>query len=401
LNLPRQDDLEFLRSTVRPKYEEGSGEITLVDLFSGCGGMALGVAHAAHLRGRSVRVPLAIDEDEDAIGVFRDNFANADCRRADVCDWFDGALDDRLTKTERQTRVHTGKGVTFLLGGPPCQGNSNLNNHTRRNDPRNALYARMARAARVLEAKFVIVENVADVLKDHEKVVEVTKEALKRYKYQVHDTVVDLWPVGVPQRRRRHILFASRDRKVAPRKVLEALRGDPERHGRNLRWAISDLESVVPEGGFDSPSMPKGDNVWRMEWLFDEDEYDLPNPLRPPCHRDNPDHTYYSVYGRLHWDQPAPTITTGFNSMGQGRYVHPSKRRVITPHEAARVQTFPDFFDFGSTNKRTAWARLIGNAVPPLLTMRIAEQALENAGAAVRQIAPRSRKRQTELSATG
>lgn len=138
-----------------------------------------------------------------------------------------------------------------------------------------------------------------------------------------------------------------------------------------------------------------------MEWLFDKDEYDLPNDLRPPCHRDNPDHTYYSVYGRLHWDQPAPTITTGFNSMGQGRYVHPSKRRVITPHEAARVQTFPDFFDFGATNKRTAWARLIGNAVPPLLTMRLAEHALVNAGATVRKIAPRSRKRQTELSATG
>ncbi|WP_166398840.1 DNA cytosine methyltransferase [Rubrobacter marinus] len=401
MNLPRQDDREFLRSKVRPQYEEGSGEVKVVDLFSGCGGMALGVAHAAHLKGKAVRVPLAIDEDEDAIGVFGDNFANADCHRDDVCEWFDGALEDRITGAERRTRAHTGSGVHFLLGGPPCQGNSNLNNHTRRNDPRNALYARMARAARVLEAKFVIVENVADVLKDQGKVVEATKEALDRYGYRVHDAVVDLWPVGVPQRRRRHILFASRDHEVVPTKVLEALQDDTERHGRDLRWAISDLERVAPEGGFDSPSIPKGDNVWRMKWLFDEDEYDLPNDLRPPCHRDNPGHTYYSVYGRLRWDQPAPTITTGFGSMGQGRYVHPSQRRTITPHEAARIQTFPDFFDFGATHKRTAWARMIGNAVPPLLTMRIAEHALGSVGATDRKVAPRSHERQAQLSATG
>jgi DNA (cytosine-5)-methyltransferase 1 len=65
--------------------------------------------------------------------------------------------------------------------------------------------------------------------------------------------------------------------------------------------------------------------------------------------------------------------------MGQGRNVHPTRRRTITPHEAARLQFFPDFFSFGAVDTRSAWAQLIGNAVPPLLTMRIAEHALGEA----------------------
>ena len=74
-----------------------------------------------------------------------------------------------------------------------------------------------------------------------------------------------------------------------------------------------------------------------------------------------------SVYGRLSWDKPAQTVTRGFYSMCMGRYVHPSQRRTLTAREAARLQFFPDFFDFSGANTRTAIATLIGNAVPPKL----------------------------------
>ena len=82
------------------------------------------------------------------------------------------------------------------------------------------------------------------------------------------------------------------------------------------------------------------------------------------------------MYGRLRWDQPAQTITTGFGSMGQGRYVHPARRRTITPHEAARLQTFPDTFDFGDVTSRKALAKMIGNAVPPLLMATLGDSIL-------------------------
>jgi DNA (cytosine-5)-methyltransferase 1 len=102
----------------------------------------------------------------------------------------------------------------------------------------------------------------------------------------------------------------------------------------------------------------------------------LPNKLRPPCHRNKPDHRYKSMYGRLRWDQPAQTITTGFGSPGQGRYLHPDLPRTLTPHEAARVQFFPDWFDFGKAPSRSALAHCIGNAVPPKLGFAAARYLL-------------------------
>jgi DNA (cytosine-5)-methyltransferase 1 len=82
------------------------------------------------------------------------------------------------------------------------------------------------------------------------------------------------------------------------------------------------------------------------------------------------------MYGRLRWNMPAQTITTGFGSMGQGRYIHPSQQRTLTPHEAARLQTFPDFFDFDAVKSRGSWARMIGNAVPPLVVLQFAARLL-------------------------
>ena len=91
-------------------------------------------------------------------------------------------------------------------------------------------------------------------------------------------------------------------------------------------------------------------------------------------------------------------MTTGFNCMGQGRYVHPSRRRVITPHEAARLQTLPDFVDFKHVPARTHLAKLIGNSVPPLLSYAIGKsiipllnssrQASDGHGTSIRDLRP-------------
>lgn len=143
---------------------------------------------------------------------------------------------------------------------------------------------------------------------------------------------------------------------------------------RNVRWAIDDLVDVSATEGIDSPTVATTENQRRMKWLIDNDRYNLPNKMRPQCHHD--DHTYLSMYGRLDWDAPAQTITTGYGSMGQGRYVHPSRPRTITPHEAARLQTIPDFFEFGQNTPRKTWAHVIGNAVPPLLGVHIGQPLL-------------------------
>jgi len=74
------------------------------------------------------------------------------------------------------------------------------------------------------------------------------------------------------------------------------------------------------------------------------------------------------MYGRLSYDLPAATITGGFGSPGQGRFIHPTQRRTLTPHEAARLQFFPDWFKFSDVATRTALAKMIGNAVPMKLS---------------------------------
>ncbi|MBV9486535.1 MAG: DNA cytosine methyltransferase [Frankiaceae bacterium] len=77
------------------------------------------------------------------------------------------------------------------------------------------------------------------------------------------------------------------------------------------------------------------------------------------------------MYGRLKWTDPAQTITSGYGSIGQGRYMHPSLTRALTPHEAARLQGFPDYFKFHDAAKRAELATMIGNAVPPALSAAV------------------------------
>ena len=332
----------------------------------------LGVAEAARQRGYSTSVRLAIDLDPVAAAVYAENFPGARVESAAVEEWFPGPIGESLTSREEEVRDEIGA-VDLLIAGPPCQGHSDLNNHTRREDSRNALYARVARAAEVLEPQVVIVENVPAVCHDLGGVVAAARHALEAAGYFVDDAVISTLRLGVPQTRNRHFMFAHPD--SGQTRPLARLPNDLD-DGRTVRWAIADLEYAPNGAVVDSPTRISSTNRKRIAWLFDQNVYDLPDSLRPPCHRDRP-HSYRSMYGRLHWDKPAQTITTGFTSMGQGRYVHPSQPRTITPHEAARLQTFPDFFTFASVPGRTRLASLIGNAVPPIASLRLALLAID------------------------
>ncbi|HET9149933.1 MAG TPA: DNA cytosine methyltransferase, partial [Alphaproteobacteria bacterium] len=134
-----------------------------------------------------------------------------------------------------------------------------------------------------------------------------------------------------------------------------------------LSWAIEDLIDVGSDELWDAAPTLSAENQARINYLFENDLFDLPDKERPDCHKNGT--SYTAVYGRLHWDKPAQTITTGFNTPGQGRYIHPRRRRVITPHEAARIQGFPDWFKFEApvAVHRKNLAKWIGDAVPPVL----------------------------------
>jgi DNA (cytosine-5)-methyltransferase 1 len=366
-------DLAFLRSTERPDYESLMPRIRVVDLFCGGGGLSMGVAEAARRLSQGTKVVLAVEVDDDSADVYEANFPAANLIRSDVCDLLNGELGTTATQKERRLRQRIGD-VDVLVAGPPCQGHSDLNNHTRRSDPRNALYLRAVRAVEIFRPTFVVVENVPAIQHDAAGVLKAATEALEAGGYNFAVSVLNLVRFGVPQGRRRHVLLAALGDLVEPAVVLASPSPCADHQARTVAWAIDDLVDVVATEGPDSPSTASPVNRTRMNWLLENNAYDLPNHHRPKCHQG--EHSYVSMYGRLRWDTPAQTITTGYGSMGQGRFVHPTLARTLTPHEAARLQTLPDFFDLDETKGREVWATVIGNAVPPLLGVHLLEPLL-------------------------
>lgn len=367
-------DRAWLRAEKWPSCSSEKRSIRLVDLFSGCGGMTLGVAEACRSLDLSLNPVLAVDVDDDALSVYHDNFAATALEDTPVEDLFEGEPGDALTEKEKKIR-NTYSPVDVLVAGPPCQGSSDLNNHTRRDDPKNELYFTIVRAVEVLRPKHVIVENVIGIQHDRREVFQRTKESLGTVSttndYSVDSSLLKAEDFGVAQRRHRLFLAASSEREIDLEEYCAQFRVDD----RDFAWACGDLKGRVADGGgFDRTTSVAPKTQERIDTLFENEAYNLPDDLRPPCHEDT-DYDYKAIYGRMWEDRPAPTITTGFTSMGQGRFVHPTERRMITPHEAARLQFLPDFFHFGDRTRNT-YKTLIGNAVPPKLTFVISLQML-------------------------
>ena len=354
-------DQVFLRSKKHAWHSPLRGTVRTADLFSGCGGMSLGTREACTALGKQFKSVLAIDEDSSSLEVYKRNFTPTQAINLDIWSVLSGETGARLQKEEKALLKKIGA-VDICLAGPPCQGHSDLNNHTRRKDKRNKLYERVARFAEVAEPSHLIVENVPTVIHGKDRALDNTIARLEQLGYKVDTTVLNLAELGVPQRRKRHVLVAS-NRTISIDEIAEKYKIAKE---RTVRWAIADLAREASSDLFRSPSALHEDNVRRINYLMKTGKYDLPNRLRPVCHQD--EHSYVSMYGRLRYDEPAQTITSGFGSPGQGRYIHPTCRRTIIPHEAARLQFFPDSFDFSSVNLRTALASMIANAVPMILS---------------------------------
>lgn len=324
----------------------------IVDLFSGLGGLTVGSIEASRLLNAELEIVFACDINTHCAEFYKSNFSKYLLR------YHTGSILDI-----KQDPV-SGSSVDYLFAGPPCQGHSDLNNSSRRSDPRNLLYLETVRMINVFNPRVFIVENVPTVVHAKEGVVLELKRELA-HKYNIKEYIVDFVKLGVAQTRKRHILIGSKN--VLDDDFFESIykKFTP----KTLRDVIFDLREDDKKTLFDTSSKMSKDNFKRASFLIDNEVFDLPNHLRPKCHQGN--HSYKSMYGRLSWDKPSQTITSGFGSMGQGRYLHPSESRVITPHEAARIQDLPDWLDFSMVEKRGELHKMIGNAVPPRLSKEL------------------------------
>lgn len=352
--MPRTELLDFHRP------------IRVVDLCCGPGGFATGFRRACQAVGVRCIFAAAVDISPHALAVYRLNLRPRSLvaeHIANLVDYDDSASVPSVTE---KLQAYTNS-VDVVLAGPPCEGNSNLNNRTRRVDRRNELYVSCVALAIGLKARVIIIENVAQVTRARQQVVPRAVQMLERYGYQVAsaELMLDAAEFGAAQRRRRHFLVATRTQRQPDLGSVAALKIGP----LSVMDAIGDLADEKSDQILDRPSRLSTENQARVDYLFAHPEsYDLPESERPECHRDG--HTYPSVYGRMRADQPCQTITTGFLSPGRGRYVHPTVPRSLTLREGARLQGFADdylWFRDHHAPPRTTLAHLIGNAVPPQL----------------------------------
>ncbi len=361
----------YIRGGIPSLAREPESTLKVVDLFSGAGGLALGVRQLAAEWGRPVVTELIVDRDDDANAVYMTNHDTRLRSEASVR----SLVDYRLRGWERDTAfvyppdvldsniAEAAHEADLLIAGPPCQGNSNLNNRSRRDDRRNDLYLTVPAFAIAVGARNVIIENVPGVLHDRSRVVQTAEQLFESSGYRVTSGVLAAHELGWPQTRRRFFMVACRDHRPIP---LDAVASGMADQPRSVTWAIGNLTSNGACDILDQPTEHSSENQARIDWLFNHDAFDLPLSERPVCHQAGT--TYRSVYGRMAPGKPAPTITTGFMSPGRGRFIHPTRRRTLTAREAAVLQGFPYNYRFVTDPKRpptrAQLAKWIGDAVP-------------------------------------
>lgn len=344
--------------------------LKFVDVFSGCGGLSAGVKLAGESAGYDVSPCCAVDLSKSALSVYGQNFETASTVQADIYDVIDFQVrraggEPRFAFPPElcHPRLRGLTDVDLLLGGPPCQGNSNLNNHSRNKDPRNLYYLAMPALAAAIRPSAIVIENVPEVIRANKRVVEQTSALLRSLGYFTYECVLSAERFGVPQRRRRHFLIASAI-EMPCAQIAESYESE------SAVTAGQVLQAPRIDGDpLDAPATLSLENQARIDYLFDNDLYDLPNHQRPKCHRNG--NTYPSVYGRINPNSPATTVTGGFMTPGRGRYIHPYERRGLTLREGARLQSFPEWYSFMVDGElpasRTEMAQMIGDSVPPLL----------------------------------
>ncbi|MBY5473595.1 DNA cytosine methyltransferase [Rhizobium leguminosarum] len=342
---------------------------TAIDLFSGAGGLSLGLQSAGF------NVVAALDNDPISIETYNKNLGP----HGIVADIQDVNADELLGK------LGLSRGECVLLaGGPPCQGFS-LQRRGSRDDPRNGLVLHFIRLIEEIRPEFFLMENVSGLMSKHGRpFLEEFKRRMGRLGYTLNIDVLNASDFGVPQRRLRAFLVGARDGMTFtfPKPGLHAV--------TTVRDAIADLPSP-PLDGKSSTSVPNHFRELRLAAINIErikhvpqggGRLNIPDHLQLDCHRNNATHRHLDVYGRLAWDEPSVTLTARFDSFTRGRFAHPEEHRSLTVREGARIQTFPDWFEF--LGNREEQARQVGNAVPPMLAEVLAETILAHRERAIR-----------------
>ncbi len=377
-----------------------------LDLFSGCGGLSLGMSLARSSSGDSIETACAVDIWEIACKTFEHNLG-----LKPICE----PIDDDLI---RRVNITNGP-FDIVVGGPPCQGFSSAGKRAL-DDDRNKLVLAFLRAVEITAPKIFVMENVTGFKTfQNGKIHEEVFNFAKKLGYQVRSAIVLASLSGVPQRRKRFLLVGS---KVGNFKFPGELELPNEMNlfdsnefslerffiqkpeDGNEEWTFNDATSDLPplkagEKLEKYKSAPKNNlqkyfregsekpldhfAVGHRDYFIEllsyipqgksaldpEVQKLIPKKLRPTS-------GFKNSYQRIIGDAPSPTITRNFTTPSSANCIHPSQDRALSIREGARCQSFPDWFFFlGTTDEKRLQ---IGNAVPPLLGKAIGESILNS-----------------------
>lgn len=382
---------------------EARGQLTCLDLFCGCGGFTLGMQRAGY------RIIAAIDFNPEAIATLRQNLPGVPFALCEDLTAFPPKKLARLLAGASSSHVQPS--IDVIVGGPPCQGFSRARqahgaNHGPRliPDDRRHLYREFLRYVEHFQPRVFVMENVLGLRNaaGGAYFTAVQKEA-RALGYRVHGQIEDAWELGAPQKRRRQLIVGVRH--DLPGYFIPDLKPAPRAEPRTWLWAaIGDLPILRAGGGederdYDFPRrMDHVDQQGRIvvNYLDNVLEIDRAAKLtnhvaRPHSDRDLRDFAqlkegensavamrergvqfefpydktcFKDRYTRQSRWHPCSTIVAHLSKDGL-MFIHPTQNRSLTPREAARIQSFPDWFRFPAA--RTHAFRLIGNAVPPLV----------------------------------
>jgi DNA (cytosine-5)-methyltransferase 1 len=335
---------------------KNSSPISAIDLFCGAGGLTSG------LRKAGIRVEAGIDVDPQAEFAYATNNKGSKYLPWDVTS----------LKGDHLQEMFAPDHIRLLAGCAPCRPFSKLTQGIQDHKEFDML-DHFGRLIREILPELMIMENVPELAGRGRQVLDRFEQTLCDEGYQTDSAIVSCEQFGVPQARRRFVLVASRLGSIAipdgpyrypsqwktVKKTFSGLsqlksgEQDPNDplHGAALLSEINlkRIQATPPDGG-----------TWK-HW---------PEHLKLACHKTDKGKTYGSIYGRMWWDRPGPTMTTLCTGLGNGRFGHPDQDRAITLREAALLQSFPKSYVFWPPDKpvnRKAVGRMIGNAVPPKL----------------------------------
>ena len=352
-----------------PNVPSNAPQPTVIDLFAGCGGGSMGFAR------RGFRVAAAVELDPDSAESYRLNVG--------------------VTPIIQDIRFVTGQELltaaglqpgecTLIFGCPPCQSFTILRRGTALTEldaVRETLPSHYVRLVGEVRPSFIAFENVPGMVEGRgRELFDDLIAQLEALGYRLSWDVIDAVDYGVPQRRRRLLVVGSRVTTPAlPKRTHSSAPIDGLSAYVDVRSAIGGLPALGSGESDTADTLHRARNhdeitLKRLRAIPEGGgRMDLPEELQLACHRDHRGH--YDVYGRMRWNEPAPTITSGCTNVTRGRFAHPSQDRAISLREAMLLQTFPASATLAGTGEGKA--QQIGNAVPTLLAERIADAVLK------------------------